>query len=106
MEQKKFVGNAKEVQTKYGNLYKIGLNQDDLQNLMNEAAKNNGWVNIDLKRSQKGTWFLELNEYKAAPQQQQPQGWGGSKQNAGHQSPPATSHENAWGGGMNKSWGR
>lgn len=52
---------VKTVQTKYGEIIKIGINLD-------EFAKNpitdSGYINFDIKMSKKGNKYAEINNYK------------------------------------------
>jgi hypothetical protein len=43
---------------------KISIKVADFISFLEKHQSNAGWVNIDLKQSQKGTLYLELNTYK------------------------------------------
>lgn len=58
---KKFVGNVKTAQTSFGEIIKLGFKVEDLEMLMKEVK--GGWVNIDLKSSQKGGYYMEVNDF-------------------------------------------
>ena len=60
--EKLFVGNAKTVQTKYGEIVKLGFNSEHLELLANHVKK--GWVNVALKKSQKGGYYMEIDTYQ------------------------------------------
>lgn len=71
--EKQFVGSAKIINTKYGELTKISFSKTDLETLT--KALNNGWVNCVVKEKKnkvegKPTHYLEIDNYKSdkAPQ--------------------------------------
>lgn len=65
--QKVFLGKVRKVQTQYGELTKISFGNLDLQTLK-DAANDKGWSNWDLKESQSGNHYLELNTWTAMTQ--------------------------------------
>jgi hypothetical protein len=65
--QKVFLGKVRKVQTQYGELTKISFGNLDLQTLK-DAANEKGWSNWDLKESQSGNHYLELNTWTAMTQ--------------------------------------
>jgi hypothetical protein len=73
MSDKIFVGKVTEKQTKFGNLIKIGLNEKDLQKLEDNLSQT-GWVNLALKPSKKGGFYLEIDTYGQAPAPAAPSG--------------------------------
>jgi hypothetical protein len=59
MSDKKFIGNVKVVNTKFGELIKIGIPEKDfVQHIKN------GWVNMVLKKGQKGNYYLEIDDFQ------------------------------------------
>lgn len=65
--EKVFLGKVRKVQTQYGELTKISFGNLDLQTLK-DAANEKGWSNWDLKESQSGNHYLELNTWTAMTQ--------------------------------------
>ena len=66
-EEKIFVGSAKIVTTKYGDLTKISFSKKDINCLL--ANLNNGWVNCVLKEKKnkvegKPSHYLEIDNWK------------------------------------------
>jgi hypothetical protein len=55
---KKFVGNVKVINTKFGELVKISISVKDF-----DENQKNGWVNAVLKKSKEGKYYLELDEW-------------------------------------------
>ena len=67
MDEKIFCGNAKIINTQYGELTKISFSASDLEKLKNEL--DNGWVNCVLKEKKnkvegKPTHYLEVDKWK------------------------------------------
>lgn len=60
--EKVFVGNAKTVETKYGDIYKLGFNSEHLELLSNHLK--NGWVNVALKKGKSGKYYMEIDTYQ------------------------------------------
>ena len=59
-ELRHFVGNVKTISTKYGEILKLGFNAEHLAAL--KAAMNDrGWVNVNLKKSQGGKYYMEID---------------------------------------------
>ncbi len=57
--EKKFIGRIQQIQTKYGEMIKIGIPEKDfVQHIKN------GWVNMVLKKSQKGGYYLEIDDFE------------------------------------------
>ena len=52
--------NVKSVKTQYGEIFKIGINLEKFCT----NPDNNGWVNLELKRSKDGNPYLTLDMYK------------------------------------------
>jgi hypothetical protein len=65
--EKVFLGKVRKVQTQYGELTKISFGNLDLQTLK-DSANEKGWSNWDLKESQSGNHYLELNTWTAMTQ--------------------------------------
>ena len=60
MTDKKFIGVVKTVQTQYGELIKISINESDF----NAAKNENGWINCTLKKGKEsGKHYLELDTW-------------------------------------------
>ena len=59
-------GNAKMIETKYGQMWKVSQNRTDLENLLKYMNENDTeWVNLDIKEKPqkiegKATHYLEL----------------------------------------------
>ena len=73
MKDKIFCGNAKIINTKYGELTKISFSEKDLDALRSNL--DNGWVNCVLKAKKepvegKPTHYLEVDNWK--PEVQEP----------------------------------
>ena len=71
MSEKIFCGNAKTVQTKYGEMVKISFSKKDLQTMMDNLSEA-GWINPVLKEKKdkvegKPTHYLEVDTYKSTP---------------------------------------
>jgi hypothetical protein len=64
MSDKKFIGIVKVINTKFGELIKIGIPEKDfVQHIKN------GWVNMVLKKSQKGGYYLEIDDFEPKEKQ-------------------------------------
>lgn len=63
MADKQFVKgfNVKAKTTKYGEILKCGVNINEFCD--NNKMNNKGWVNFDIKKSQSGKWYAEINTY-------------------------------------------
>ena len=59
--------NIKTVQTKYGEIIKVGVHTEK----MFENPMNNQWVNFDIRKGKNGKWYCALNEYKKEEQTQE-----------------------------------
>lgn len=76
-EEKIYVGNGKEIQTKHGSIIKLNFSPDDVKKF-NDAVTNGGWVNLDLHKrkevSAKGqTHYLTVDTWKPS-ESKAPQG--------------------------------
>lgn len=59
-----FLGSSKAVQTKYGQIVKIGFNVEDLEFMLEQArSKESGWVNTEVKTSREGSPYVVLDTY-------------------------------------------
>jgi hypothetical protein len=64
-------GNAKMIETKYGQMWKVSQNRTDLENLLKYMNDNDTeWVNLDIKEKPqkvegKATHYLELYQRDA-----------------------------------------
>lgn len=72
MEDKKFCGNGKEIKTKFGSLFKISFNKDDLK-VLKENLNEAGWVNATMKQKKnpeagKPSHYLEIDDWKPTQQ--------------------------------------
>ena len=63
-------GNAKKIQTKFGEMWKVSQSRKDLENLLKYLNDNDcEWVNLVLKEKQekvegKPTHYLEVDDWK------------------------------------------
>jgi hypothetical protein len=63
-------GNAKKIQTKFGEMWKVSQSRKDLENLLKYLNENDSeWVNLVLKEKQekvegKPTHYLEVDDWK------------------------------------------
>ena len=67
---KVYGGNAKKIQTKFGEMWKVSQSRKDLENLLKYLNENDcEWVNLVLKEKQekvegKPTHYLEVDDWK------------------------------------------
>jgi hypothetical protein len=66
--EKVFLGKVKVVQTKYGELKKVSFGSRDLETLK-EHSNEQGWSNWNLKESQNGGYYLELDTWSPKMQE-------------------------------------
>lgn len=66
MSDKVFIGKVEQKETSFGTLTTISLNKTDIEKLTNNLSEK-GWVNLNLKNSQKGGQYLEVNTWKPKP---------------------------------------
>lgn len=62
---KKFVGNVKVINTKFGEMLKISISEKDFQ-----ECQKNGWLNMLFKKTKDGRYYLENDDWtpeKAEP---------------------------------------
>ena len=52
-------------QTQYGEIIKLGIKADKSIDFLAKYTNDRGYVNLDLKKGQKGNYYLELNTYKS-----------------------------------------
>lgn len=52
-------------QTQYGEIIKLGIKADEFIDFLAKYTNDRGYVNLDLKKGQKGNYYLELNTYKS-----------------------------------------
>jgi len=63
-------GNAKKIETKFGQMWKVSQNRSDLENLLKYMNDNDTeWVNLDIKEKKeivegKPTHYLEVDDWK------------------------------------------
>ena len=63
--EKIFFGSVKEMTNEYGTMYSIWIRKEDLNKLeFNEK----GFANLSLKKSKKGTWYMEVYQPKEKPE--------------------------------------
>jgi hypothetical protein len=56
---KKFIGRVQQIQTKYGEMVKIGIPEKEfVQHIKN------GWVNMVLKKNKEGKMYLEIDDFE------------------------------------------
>lgn len=71
-------GNAKKIQTKFGEMIKISQSRNDLEKLLAYLnANDTEWVNLVMKEKQekvegKATHYLEVDEWKPVPMANKP----------------------------------
>lgn len=68
-----FLGSSKAIETKYGQIIKVGFQVEDLEFMLEQAkASDRGWVNTEIKTSRDGSPYVVLDTYKgggsSAPQ--------------------------------------
>ena len=61
MNDKVFVWSVKEMSNDYWTMYSIGIKKEDLEKLV---FGDTGRANLSMKKSKKGTWYLEVYEPK------------------------------------------
>jgi hypothetical protein len=67
---KVYCGNAKKIQTKFGEMWKVSQSRKDLETLLKYLNDNDSeWVNLVLKEKQekvegKPTHYLEVDDWK------------------------------------------
>ena len=65
-----YVGNAKVINTDYGQMLKVSLHRDNVNDIVKWMKENDSdWCNIDVKKKRepkegKPPYYLEINEYK------------------------------------------
>ena len=62
MEERQFANgiNVRTIDTKYGQLIKLGINKDSI---LDNPYNDRGWVNIVLKTSKAGNMYAEIDTY-------------------------------------------
>ena len=71
-----YCGNAKTIQTPYGDLTKVSMHKDDINAIVKWMKDNNSdWVNFAIKEKQtkvdgKPTHYCEIDEWKPEQTQQ------------------------------------
>lgn len=68
--EKIFVGRTQSIETKYGEIIKLGLKHDDLV-LMEQHMNAGGWVNLNICTSSSGNKYTEIDQFK--PKKQDPE---------------------------------
>lgn len=64
-EKSDFIGNAKVVTTKFGDLYNLGFNRDHLNQMLNTMDEEGiDWFNIKLTKSKNGNPYMVRNDWK------------------------------------------
>jgi hypothetical protein len=76
MSDKIYCGNGKEIQTKHGSMFRLSLNNSDIEKLQAHVNKA-GWVNLNMsKRKEVGkhgdTHYLTIDTWKPEAKQEQP----------------------------------
>ena len=59
--------NIKTVQTKYGEILKLGIHTEKIF----ENPMNGQWVNFDIRKGKNGKWYSVINEFKKEQQQEE-----------------------------------
>ena len=63
--EKIFFGSVKEIQNDYWTMYSIWIRKEDL----NKLEFNEKWfANLSMKKSKKGTWYMEVYQPKEKPE--------------------------------------
>jgi len=75
MDTKIYCGNGRVVETKFGNMMKLSLTEEDVKRLQENLK--DGWVNIDVKKRKepsKGgtTHYLEVNTFQKEEKKEEP----------------------------------
>lgn len=67
MTEKIFADGVKVTarQTQYGEIIKVGIKADKFIDFLAKYTNDRGYVDLDLKKGQKGNYYLELNTYKS-----------------------------------------
>lgn len=62
MEERQFANgiNVKVIETKYGELIKLGIHRESI---LNNPYNERGWVNVVLKRSKAGNMYPEIDTF-------------------------------------------
>lgn len=70
-----FIGNVSTIQTKYGDILKLGIPKDGLDTLYAHLNEKD-WVNIALKTNREGTKYMQIDTWKPDEDKKQtnPQG--------------------------------
>lgn len=65
MTDKVFVDGVKitKKETKFGTIYKFGIKAETFMDFIAKYINEKGYVNLDLKKSIKDKWYLELDTY-------------------------------------------
>jgi hypothetical protein len=75
MSEKIFCGNARKINTQYGEIMKVSFSRGDIQKMIDWMdVENSNWVNLDIleKRNpaeNKPTHYAVINEYKKPAEQ-------------------------------------
>lgn len=66
MTDKVFAQGVKvvEKETKFGSIYKFGIKAETFMDFIAKYINEKGYVNLDLKKSSKDKWYLELDTYE------------------------------------------
>lgn len=59
---KVFVGQTKNINTKFGEIIKISLGPSDFQKLQ-DAQNEKGWVNLEMKNKRDGGYYLQVSNF-------------------------------------------
>jgi hypothetical protein len=76
MSEPIYIGNGKEIVTKYGNMLKISFNREDIQKLQ-DNLNDKGWINLvaSKKKTQvdgKPTHSIKIDDWKPEAKPQTP----------------------------------
>lgn len=66
MTDKVFAQGVKvvEKETKFGSIYKFGIKAETFMDFIAKYINEKGYVNLDLKKSSKDKWYLEIDTYR------------------------------------------
>lgn len=76
MTDKVFAEGVKitEKETKFGTIYKFGIKAEIFMDFIAKYINEKGYVNLDLKKSSKDKWYLELDTYYMNKEEKEQEG--------------------------------
>jgi transposase len=63
MSEMQFIGCVKVIDTKYGDIIKLGMKVEDIEKL-HKNVDDRGWVNVKITRSKAGKWYAAIDDYQ------------------------------------------